>query len=94
MPTEVGPTKLTQDELRSVIATMIDQSVEQIEDWMIIIKMPCENCGRQYCADGPLVTLGSRVGADASGNFYRHKAFELHLASMLIDSLADEWDAE
>lgn len=94
MPDDVINTKLRLDEIKAIIGTMIDQPAEQVEDWLIIAKLPCGNCGREYCADGQLITLGSRTGSTENGTLWRKPAFELHLLAKLIDNLSEEWAAQ
>lgn len=95
MPIEIGPTSdLRLEELRSVLATIIGRPAEDIEDWLIIVKLPCGNCGHPYCGDGPIATMHSRAGVDDNGNHCDQPPFILHLTSMLTASLAEQWYQE
>lgn len=93
MAVELGPPgDLRIEELTSILATIIRQPAEKVEDWLIIVKLACDKCGREYCADGPLATLSSRMGTAEDGTTRHQPAFELHLAASFIQSLAEYWD--
>lgn len=77
--------------MASILATIIRQPADKIEDWLIIVKLPCDKCGREYCSDGPLATLSSRMGTGEDGTVHHQPAFELHLAGSFVQSLAEYW---
>lgn len=95
MPIEIGPrSNLKLEELTSIIATIIDRPAKEVEDWVILVKLPCGRCGRQYCSDGPLLTLDSRTGVTDDGVTYCQPAFQLHMLAKLAESLAEQWDSQ
>lgn len=87
MPEEVQVTDLTMGEMRSILASLVGCTAEQIGGWALIVRMGCgaPDCIGPGCEAGPLALLSA---GQSDGNRGDSVPYLLHMFGSAIEELA------